>query len=213
MREIWNVVSATAGVLAVALALFVFFQDRTDKSQRLEVHQISRTTLVNPALSSPTRRVEISYNGRKISDYAVFQFRISNSGGQPIRTADYEVPVTLNFGNVEQILWADQTSADPDALRIETQIKSKVVQLSNVLLNPKDSVTLEVATVPEPGKIPGAEPSGRIAGVKKIDFVLTVASTEPPLEFRDWVKALAYVQGFLVIVLLLFQLWMRRRLQ
>ena len=213
MREIWNVVSAIAGVLAVAAALFVFFQDRTDKSQRLEVHQISRTTLVNPALSSPTRRVEISYNGRKISDYAVFQFRISNSGGQPIRTADYEVPVTLNFGNVEQILWADQTSADPDALRIETQIKSKVVQLSNVLLNPKDSVTLEVATVPEPGKIPGAEPGGRIAGVKKIHFVLTVASTEPPSEFRDWFKALAYVQGFLVIVLLLFQLWMRRRLQ
>lgn len=201
MKEIWNIVGAIAGLLAVAVALFVFFQDRSDKTQRIEVHQISRTTLVNPALSSPPRRVEISYNGRKISDYAVFQFRISNVGGQPIRTADYEVPVTLDFGNVSELLWAEQTDSDPRTLRVETEVKNKVVELSNVLLNPKDWFMLEIAVVPEPGKIPGAEPGGRIAGVKHIEYVLSVPSPDGDGRLWQWIKYVLYLEAFLVIVL------------
>lgn len=211
MRDLWNVVGAIAGVLAVAVALFVFFQEKTDKSQRLEVIQVSRTSLVNPELASPSRRVEILYNGKRVADYAVFQFRITNIGGQPIRSVDYEVPVGLSFMNVSEILWADQTRSDPQELRVTTTVRDKAVELSSALLNPRDSLTIEVAIVPEAGKIPAAEPVGRIAGVKKIEFVLTVPPSSKEKELPWWIDKMAYIQGLLVLIMLGGQ-YMRRRL-
>ncbi len=205
MRDIWNIIGAIAGVLAVAVALFVFLQDRTDKSQRLEVIQISRTTLVNPELASPSRHVEILYNGRKVADYAVFQFRISNVGGQAIRSGDYEVPLAFTFWNVGEVLWADQTASDPQALAVATTVKGKTVELSNALLNPKDWLIVEVAVVPDSGKIPAAEPTGRIAGVKRIEFVLTVPSTAQDKNLPFWVNKAAYLQAFFVLVMLTMQ--------
>ncbi len=210
MRELWNVVAAVAGVLAVAVALFVFFQERTDKSQRLEMIQLSRTSLVNPELASSGRRIEILYNGKKVADYTVFQFRMTNIGGQPIRSADYEVPLGLNFANVSEVLWADQTKSDPQGLRVATTVRDKAVELSSALLNPKDSLTLEVGVVPEVGKIPAAEPVGRIAGVKKIEFVLTVPPSSKDKEFPWWADKIVYTQGFLVLILLGLQIARRR---
>ncbi len=211
MRDLWNVVGAIAGVLAVVVALFVFFQEKTDKSQRLEVIQVSRTSLVNPELVSTSRRIEILYDGKKVADYTVFQFRITNTGGQPIRSADYEVPVGLSFMNVREVLWADQTRSDPQGLRVAAKVKAKEVELSNTLLNPKDSLTLEVAVVPDAGKIPMAEPVGRIAGVKKIEYVQTVPLSSKDKERPWWIDKFVYFQGFLVLIMLALQAMIRLR--
>jgi hypothetical protein len=205
MKEFWNIIGAIAGVLAVAVALYVFFRDREDKSQRLEVAQVSRTSVVNPELRSPSRQIEILYNGRKVPDYTVFQFRVTNVGGQSIRSADYEQSVAINFAHVSEILWADHTLSDPSGLKVTPTIKGTSVELSNVLLNPKDWVTIEVGTVPQPGKTPTAEPGGRIAGVKKIEFV-QVVSSETGFSTSPWLQWFVYVQAGLMAVFTIMSL-------
>jgi len=214
LKEIWNIIGAIAGVLAVTVAVFVFFQDRTDKSQRIEITQVSRTSLVNPELASPSRRVEIMFNGRKVSDYAIFQFRVSNVGGQPIRSADYEVPLGLTFSNVGEVLWAEQTSAEPKSLSVAPVVKDRKIGLSGTLLNPKDWFMLEVAVVPDAGKVPMAEPIGRVAGVKDIEYVQSVPSNEKGKGLLGVTeKYLMGIQAILVLAMLVVQWFFRALLR
>jgi len=88
-----------AGVLAVAVAVFVFINQRSDSSKRLSVELITRSILVDEEVSDAERPLELIYGGRPVENFAILQCRISNTGGQPIRSADYESPVRLNVVN------------------------------------------------------------------------------------------------------------------
>ena len=210
MKQLWNIIGAIAGILAVAVAVFVFLSEKNDKIQRLEVTQVSRTSLVNPTLAAPPRDLEILYDGRKISDYTVLQYRFANAGGQPIRSADYETSLGLEITNIKEILWAEQTSSDPHSLTVQVESKNNTVNISNSLLNPNDWFAIEVAVVPEVGKIPTAEPVGRIAGVKQIEYILNVPDAGKEKGVSEWVQYFVYIQAVLVLVMLSLQ-WFRYR--
>jgi hypothetical protein len=202
MKEFWNKLSAIAGIIAIAIALYVYYQDRNDKTQRIEITQISRTNLVNPELTKPSHRVDIFYNGKKMVDFTVLQFRIANVGGQPIRSTDYEVPIGLLLENVSEVLWAEQVNGNPSSLRITATIKNKLVEFSNSLLNPDDWFVIEVAVVPDTGKIPNAKPAGRVAGVKKIDYVSVAPSRSCELRLKEQRDFKSVLPFFILLIFL-----------
>jgi hypothetical protein len=121
-------------------------------------------------VSKAGKDIQILYNGRKIENFALYQFRISNPGGRPIRTADYEESVSLSFQNVREIVSAQQTASDPPSLKMEPTIDNSRVIMPPALLNPSDSCSIEVAVIPTSSDKPSVEIFGRIAGIKNIQF-------------------------------------------
>jgi hypothetical protein len=182
MTTFWTtvltVISTIAAVLGVGVGIFVFVQGRSEQSKKLEVELISQSTLVDERVHGGKQRIVILYDNRPIPNYGIFQFRVVNTGGQPIRDTDYAEPLVLSFENVSEILSAEQVSSDPKDLTITpllnpptpTPQTPKAVWLSKALLNPRDWYTVEVGVTPESGKKPTVAPKGRIAGVKKIEY-------------------------------------------
>jgi hypothetical protein len=204
----WTVIGSIAGVLAVIFTVWFFLQGRSEQSKKLEIELIARSILVDETVSRAKQRVEILYDGRKISNYVILQLRVANTGGQSIRHTDYEEHFWLHFGNVMEILSAEQVSSDPTQLQIKPALCSpdcQSVGLPPVLLNPRDWYILEVGAAAESGKKPTIEPKGRIAGVKHIVFKETIP---PPTKERnqdppEWYYSLI---GSVLLILAIFGL-------
>jgi hypothetical protein len=216
MRGIWEIVAGISGILAVAVAVFVFMQGRSEQSKKVEIQLIASSTLVDAAVSGAARGIEILYAGHKIPNYALLQLRVVNVGGQPIRSADYETPIEIGIQNVSEILSAEQTSADPPGMNATPFVSGKTIQMPPVLLNPGDSITLTVGVVPMPGVTPGIAPLGRIAGVKRIDFRSSIVPEKAGRTPKDRIfEIISLSQAVFLLALSVFQLYgiaRRRRL-
>jgi amino acid transporter len=91
--------------------------------------------------------------------------RIANSGNAPVVAADYESPIRLSLGSDARIFTADVVEAKPANLTVSPTIEGADVVVSPVLLNPGDSVTLQMLAQSEGGMTVGA----RIVGVSQIE--------------------------------------------
>ncbi len=121
-------------------------------------------------MSGAAKGIEVVYAGRRIPNYAILQVRVANTGGQPIRSTDYEMPVQIGVSDVSEILSVEQGSADPPGLDAKPTIAGTNIQLAPLLLNPTDSFTITAGVVPVQGAVPRVAPRGRIAGIKRLDF-------------------------------------------
>ncbi|MCK4830248.1 hypothetical protein KA005_81775 [bacterium] len=213
MRSIWNIISAIAGLLAIGVAVFVFLYGRSAENKQIEVKLISRSVLVDQNVSRSGRPIEILYDGRKISNFAILTCRVANIGGQAIRSADYEKPIGLRFSNTKALLSAEQTASDPEGLGIRAEINQNIVELSKALLNPGDWFNLEIGVVPEVGKVPSVKPDGRIAGVKRIDFQESISEPSKERGFSKWLSTAVVIQGVLVLITMVFQTFVRRKIR
>jgi hypothetical protein len=175
-NKFWTVIGSIAGVVAVILTVWLFLQGRSDQSKKLEVELIARSTLVDENVTRTKQRIEILYDGRKIPNYTILQFRVVNTGGQPIRSTDYEEHFRLRFANVAEILSIEQVSANPKQLQVTPSVENpSSVLFPTILLNPSDWFILEVSIAPETRKKLTTEVTGRIAGVKQIEFKEAIA--------------------------------------
>ena len=130
MKSIWNIVSAIAGILAVSIAIFVFLYSRSTETKRIEVKLVSRSILVDESVAKGGRPIELPYDGRKVSNFAIMTCRIANVGGQPIRTSDYEKPISLNFSDIQELLSAGLTASEPENLGIKASLNPTTVEFS-----------------------------------------------------------------------------------
>ena len=206
MKNFWNVVSAIAAILAVGVAVFVFFYSRTAESKRIEVELVSRSVLVDESVTRSGRPVEVLYAGRKIPNFAIIQCRVSNVGRKPIQGADYEKPITLAFSNITEVLSAEQTASDPSGLVIQATVIQNSIELSKALLNPGDWFNLEIGVVPLSGHTPTLEPKGRIAGVKRIELRESISEPSTGEKGSEKYKVITWVQAVLVLVAMLSQM-------
>ena len=187
-EKVWTVIGSIAGVLGVIFAIWFFYQGRVDQSKKLGIEMISRSILVDENVSRTKQRIEILYDGRKIANYAILQFRVSNAGGQPIRSSDYEEQLRLHFENISEILSIEQVSSSTKQLQVVPSIeRPSSLVFPSILLNQSDWFILEVGVAPEGGKKIIIEPKGRIAGIKQIEFKEFI---EPPRKEIDTLREL-----------------------
>jgi len=214
-KALWNIIAALAGLLAVAVAVFVFSREQAAQRKSLEVELVSRLALVDERLAESQKRIEVLYDGRKIPNFAVLQFRVANVGGQPIRTADFETPIEVKFGGVGEILSAEQRSSSPGDLKVSPIVKGEAIEIPGVLLNPGDWFALDVGIASRLGPAPIATPSGRIAGVREIEFRDSTAAAAEPRAVPRWMLVLQLVVVVLTLPMMLYQVWMlfQRRLR
>ena len=125
--------------------------------------------------------------------------------------ADFETPIELKFEDAGEILSVEQRSASPADLTVSPTVGDGTIEIPGLLLNPGDWFTVEVGLSSRPGAVPTAVPSGRIAGVREIQFRDATASAAEPRSVPRWMLALQGVFVALTIPMVLFQIRMLRK--
>jgi hypothetical protein len=195
VRDIWNIIGALAGVVAIGVTIYIFAHERSSQVKRFEVAVLARSILIDEKLSQAQRRLEIRYNGEPIHNLVLFKLRVANVGEQPLRGSDFESAIYLDFDHISKLMAADASKAQPDSLQVVPHASGNRVEVAGTLMNPGDWYSLDVSVVPNPGQEPLVRPTARIAGVKEIEFRDAAAPREP----NRWSRLLLY-PGILLLV-------------
>ncbi|MBU1698532.1 MAG: hypothetical protein KJ970_04935 [Candidatus Eisenbacteria bacterium] len=170
MIRFWNALGAVAGVVAVVIAIFVFFNGQDKERKSLSIILQNRTTLLGSGMSNPQGGLRVMYDNRPIPNYAILQIRIANDGSQPIRGVDFEEPLTVELKDVAEILGVEQSAANPPDLRLDPMPLGSEILIQGALMNPGDWSQVNVAVVPTVNGVPGVSGvKGRVAGVNRLD--------------------------------------------
>jgi hypothetical protein len=211
---VWVVISTVGTLGQLIVALWPIMQSYFYPSKNLEIDLIERTTFAgfadatkNSLTSEP---IETYYEGRKIPNHVVLRLRIANTGSKPISSFDYEEDIQLYFENTIEIMTAKKTASYPKHMEVFGSGFNKrgggkpFITLKKALLNPDDWYVLEFNVVPESGKTPVIEPTGRLFGIKQIIYK---ESTEQPKKERNLLPYIYVSMMILTIVPLVIYIY------
>lgn len=105
-------------------------------------------------------------------------FRITNEGRKPILSRDFEAPLEVLMGKAQKIVRARITEKSPKDIQAKLSLDGSAIQLMPTLLNPNDSITVEVIST---GGVPTLSTSARIAGVGTVPVRDTSKKGPKPL--------------------------------
>jgi len=156
---VWQFVGV---VLGIGASVAIYRLQKLNK--RLYYEIISRTTLLT-VREELENKVQVLYEGSPVQSLTVFLVRVWNAGSEPIKSSDFERP--LSFAAVEpaQILTVVTTAVLPESLTPELFFEAHSLTVAPMLLNPGDSLTLKVLVKNASASL---KPDARIVGVTRI---------------------------------------------
>lgn len=171
----WTFIGVLATIIVGFIGIYITLWTRNRKAIAYEI--VSDTPIVAVRRNSGIRRddgdiaegIEISYKGQSVNEVRVVAVRIWNSGNVPITASDYVEPISLSFSG--QLLGYDALKSQPDELRKDIIVGAgsgpdqSGIQLKTVLLNQKDSVTIQAVLTNFSGNI---QVRARIVGVSTV---------------------------------------------
>lgn len=156
--SIWQFIGAILALIAIILILV------QRKRKALSYKIISNTPLVK-IKEDIKGRLQVLFDEKPVENIYLIIFKFINSGNLPIKSADYESPVNLNFNEDVQLLTAEVIDTNPKTLEASAKIEGTKVLLKPTLLNENDSITIKVLVNQFDGNF---SVGGRIIGVKEI---------------------------------------------
>lgn len=128
--------------------------------------------------------LQIVFGGQRVRQVYLLLVKFTNSGNQPIRSNDYERPLSLSVEDPARVLTVQVAETNPSNLlpdllpngaggwcselppELALESELRTVPLKSVLLNPGDSFTIKMLVSRfTPGRL---KIDGRIVGVKDI---------------------------------------------
>ena len=159
---LWQFVGAVLAVLALVATFVVYALQRQRKGVSFEV--LSRTNLLT-VREELEGKLEVLYEGHAVRSLSVLVIKVWNSGNQPIKSDEYERPISFCVGQSAHILTADITAAEPSGLLASARSSTNTVTIDPTLLNPGDSVTIKLLVRDLEGQL---RPDARIVVVKEV---------------------------------------------
>lgn len=156
--SIWQFIGAILALIAIILILV------QRKRKALSYKIISNTPLVK-IKEDIKGRLQVLFDEKPVENIYLIIINFINSGNLPIKSADYESPVNLNFNEDVQLLTAEVIDTNPKTLEVSAKIEGTKVLLKPTLLNENDSITIKVLVNQFDGNF---SVGGRIIGVKEI---------------------------------------------
>jgi hypothetical protein len=141
------------------VAIITFLKQRQRKE--LSYETISSTSLLREEVGG---KLKILYDDKIVEKVYLIVVRIANSGNAPIRSDEYERPISLCFGENAQVLTAEVSETNPKSLQPTLTIENTQVVLKPILLNSGDSITIKALVSQYGGQL---SVDARIVGVKK----------------------------------------------
>ena len=149
-------------VLGIGASVVIYRLQKLNK--RLAYEIISRTTLLT-VREELENKVQVLYDGSPVQSLTVFPVRVWNAGSEPIRSSDFERPLSFSAAAPAQILTVDTAAVLPGSLTPELVFEAHSLTVAPMLLNPGDSLTLKVLVKDASASL---KPDARIVGVTRL---------------------------------------------
>ncbi len=168
---VWQFIGVLAAILLGAAGLIVAIRANRQQNKRKELtyQTVFDTPLVSvdKALKS---EVEIRFRGSVVEDVSLVSIKVWNSGSLAVRREDCVEPITFELAGRTVLSFGVNSEPTgvikPENLNDFLKLEPNYLKLSPVLLNPADTITLNMI-VSGQGKIRGA---ARIIDGKLIEF-------------------------------------------
>lgn len=134
--------SVGATVLAAAAIIVSIVIARQQRARKVLGYELGFTELVS-VHQGARDLIKIYYEDEQIEQAHLLQLRLINVGDLPVLQADFQRPLTLEFEGGGSPLTVEAKSR-PAELRPEVEIVGSSVSLKPLLLNPGDSISVEV---------------------------------------------------------------------
>ncbi len=160
------IVEIVIPLLAVFVPLITIIYLNNIQSKNIEAYLIDTQYLKNPNFP---KDLPVEFSCR---DQVVYQkIRFINHGND-IEEKDINVPLTVEFQNINKVLYVEMAESDPVELNFEIKTKAQKVMIGKGLINHNDSFCIKVYC-----KIPSVVKKGyikdiccRIVGLHKINY-------------------------------------------
>ena len=184
--ELWAILGAVGTLAALALAGYIFYNDRHRRKKALTAEFISVFSLVNQDVKTGGKELRVFLGEEPVGNLTVCQIRILNSGGCPILGADFENPMKIMFHDSKKIYFFSVKDEAPSSLSPIVYVEKDALTITPLLLNPGDHFTLEAGFDSHNWREgrPGFkfEVMARIAGIPFI--TLPQATSYAPIDMR-----------------------------
>ena len=176
-----NPLQTIIGVLTIATALYIYHKNKKTKSFR---YSILTDLQILTAAEELSGKIKIYYEEGQdkkieIKDGSLLIINIVNDGNVPIKSEDFEEPVSISFNPKADILSAEVIKTSPATLKPKLDVSKNEIVLEPLLLNEKDSITIKTLLMGF-RKRTTINLNARIVGVSEIKGV------EPKKNYRDW---------------------------
>ena len=174
-------------ILAVIVPVVIYVMNQDHKELSYEIQ--GEYKLINDNIGID--EVEIKYRGDAIKNLELISFRLTNTGGVPIKAGDFEREIKILFSKDVTIYSVKNSESYPTNLRPKILTKDNHISISPLLLNPDDYFSVEVI-------LSGYDSSlvidARISGISKI---IEESLLEKQEHFRESAK-------FMLIISIIF---------
>lgn len=170
---LWQFIGTILGFLAIITSLILFFLQRKKKL-------LSYDVVFDSKIFSEHKRwidnLEILYDGKPVDNVHLLAIRFTNTGNVPIVSSDYEKKIEFSLGEEITILSAQILKSVPNKLAVNIENINNKIIIEPLLLNPKDSISIEVIISGDNYKI---DVNARIIGIKSISRGLDILPMFP----------------------------------
>jgi len=159
---LWQFASALLAVVAILVAIFLYSKQR--RLKRLDFEIISETSLLS-VKEELEGKLQILYEGRRVSTVHLVLAEFRNSGTEPILAGDFVQPLSVDFGAESQLLTSEVVETFPtDSNPVITTATSRVT-IAPLLVNQRDFIRVKCLVE---NYADTARAIGRIVGISKI---------------------------------------------
>ena len=156
-------IGVLAVIAAITVPLIIYFLQKSKK--RLAYEIISDTQLVGVD-SEVQNKIKIYYEDKLVENVHLIVIRFINNGNQPISIDDFAKQINIGLGNNTNILTCEVLEQNPKNLDVNIIKMQDSIEVRSLLLNSKDSFTLNVLLSNYKRKL---EISARVKGINQID--------------------------------------------
>lgn len=162
-NQFWQLLTCVLiPVAAIIITVILWLRSR----QRKDLSFLTSCTTVLPNVEDTVRKkLKILYEKKEVKQIYLNTVTLLCSGNEPIRTKDYEKPITLDFGNTLELLSAEIVKPSKRCLDTSFEIGKGSVSLTPILMNHGDRIDMKILTESRPEKM---AIRARIAGIDEI---------------------------------------------
>ena len=159
---LWQFASVLLAVVAIVVAIFLYRKQR--RLKRLDFEIISETSLLS-VKEELEGKLQILYEGRRVSTVHLVLAEFRNSGTEPILAGDFVQPLGVDFGTESQVLTTEVVETFPtDSNAVITTATSRLT-IAPLLVNQRDFIRVKCLVE---NYADSARATGRIVGISKI---------------------------------------------
>ncbi len=149
-------------VITIITMIVIYYKQKNKKAFAYEVLAVEPLYFLNKQTKD---RLKILFDDKPVKNPIILRFNFINSGNESILVEDFVKPVSIAFGEKNEILSADIIDVAPSNLEMCLEVSNNLLTFQPALINPQDSFELRVILDDANENV---SIYGRIKGVSKI---------------------------------------------